>query len=415
MIYIIKVWKFLTGYVIIKINGFNINKFINKAVENKIEITNIENHNNGKFYYGCVHISQLSHLNELAAKNNCNICIMTKNIADVILNNIKFKLIFFLGIIFYVCALYVCSSIIWIIDIEGNVNIEDNDILKFCYNNNISPGVLIDTLDGKFISEGLKNNFKDISWVNVSVEGTRVRIKLSEGTSKIPEAFDTVPCDIVSNIDGIISDIVTDKGTPMVKVNDVVVSGDVLISGILKNAGNEEIEINDTIHSKGTVKAYVTRNYNFSVPLITQKKIYTGNTINKYRIKLWNMDFADSKPVKYAKYDYSKSVNQLKINEKTPLPITFYKYMYKEYNIEDEHISENEAKAIANKNVLSYILNNYPVSADIISCNIKSKKEKNFISFNAEIISNEEIGVNQNIELSGGNLFNDTTESTNSE
>ena len=46
MIYISKLWKFVQGYVIISIKGYNIEKLINKAVQLNINIYNIEKLNN---------------------------------------------------------------------------------------------------------------------------------------------------------------------------------------------------------------------------------------------------------------------------------------------------------------------------------------------------------------------------------
>ncbi len=413
MIYIIKVWKFLKGYVIIKISGFNINKFINKSVNSNIEIKNLYN-SDGRCYKCCIHISKYQNLKDLADKYNCKIEIISKNIITAILDNIKYRFVFVSGIAVFIIMLYICSSLVWIIDIEGNSQISDSEIYKFCNDNNLYVGSPVSSVDCKLLSENIKNIYKNISWVNFSIEGTRVYIKLAEGKEKSVAIKNTEPCDIVADKDGVISDIITDKGTPFVKKNDVVAKGDILISGALVNSGNEEIQINDIVHSRGTVRANVTRNYNFTVPLLQIKKVYTGNSINKYRLKLWQLNFADSNDVKYKKYDFSKSVNQLKLSENIYLPITFFKYTYREYETTEEIISTENAKNIANKMVQKYIIENYPTSADILYCNLDFKGENNVLNVCAVILSDEVIGTEQKINQSGGNVLNDTTETANS-
>lgn len=413
MIYIIKVWKFLKGYVIIKISGFNINKFINKSVNSNIEIMNLYN-SDSRYYKCCIHITKYQQLKNLADKYNCKIEIISRNIVSTIMDNIKYRFVFVSGIAIFITILYICSSLVWIIDIEGNSQLSNSEIYKFCNDNNLYIGCPVSSVDGKLLSENIKNKFKNISWVNFSIDGTRVYIKMAEGKEESVAVTGVEPCDIVADKDGIISDIITDKGTPFVKKNDVVTKGDILISGTLVNSGNEEIEINDIVHSRGTVRASVTKNYNFTVPLLQVKKIYTGNSINKYRLKLWQLDFADSNDVKYKKYDFSKSVNQLKLSENIYLPVTFFKYNYREYETTEEIISEENAKNIANKMVRKYIIENYPTSADIISCNIDFKIENNILKVSAVILSDEEIGIEQKINQSGGNILNDTTETANS-
>ena len=76
----------------------------------------------------------------------------------------------------------------------------------------------------------MKINFKNISWVNVSLKGSRIHIKMSEGKEKSVNTLDAAPCDIVSSQDCQIASIITTKGTPQVKAKDVVLSGDVLIA-----------------------------------------------------------------------------------------------------------------------------------------------------------------------------------------
>lgn len=411
MICIIKLWKFIKGYVIIKISGFNINKLINKSLNNNINILDLQN--NSKYYSGSIHINQLDSLNELAKKNNCKIEVISKSIVDVVLSNIKVKSVFILGILMFIVFIYFCSSIVWVIDIEGNKDISKDAIIQFCDKNKLYIGSPLKNINGKVLSENLKNTYKKISWVNISLNGTRVHIKLAEGTQIQNKSDNKSPCDIVSNVDGIISEIVTDSGTPIVKKNDVVTKGDILISGILKNSGNEEIIINDTVHSTGRIKAYVTKKYCFKMPFLQKEKIYTGNELNKYRIKLWGIDLADKSKVDYKQFDYTKSIKQLKISDKIPLPFTIYKYTYKEFVYKENIIDLKQAKDLSHKKIIKYIIENYPTTSDIVSCKIKYTQIKNELSVEADITSNDIIGEEQPIEQPGGNLLNDATKATN--
>lgn len=396
MIYIIKVWKFLKGYVIIKISGFNINKLLNRSISSNIEIMELRS-TDPRHYKCCIHISKLRQFKALADKYNCSIEILSRNIVSIILDNLRYRFVFALGVAVFMTVLYICSSLVWVIDIEGNSQISDGEIYKFCSDSDLYIGSPIKLIDGKALSENIKNTFKNISWVNFSIEGTRVYIKMAEGKEGLSEVTNSEPCNIAADKNGIISNIITDKGTPLVKKNDVVIKGDILISGNLVNSGNEEIQINDVVHSRGTIRAYVNNNYNFTVPLLQVKKIYTGNIINKYRLKLWQLDFADGNDIKFKKYDFSKSVDQLKLGEKIYLPITFFKYTYKEYETTEEIISTDKAKDLANKMVIDYIIENYPTSADILSCKIDYKKENNVLNVYANILSDEEIGIEQKI------------------
>lgn len=413
MIYIIKVWKFIKGYVIINIKGFNITKLINKSVDSDIHILDLKVHNKGKYYSGCIHSSQIEKFRLLAQKNNCTMKCINSSIFDICCAGFKYKILYILGFFMFLFITYLSASLVWIIDIEGNKIISKEQIINSCINNSLYIGSPLKKIDGKIISDNLKNQFGNISWINISTDGTCVHIRLAEGSDKIVQKGDNIPCNIVSNTDGIISDIVTDYGMPLVKKNDVVSEGDILISGELKNSGTEEIIINDYVQAKGTVKAYVTREHKFSIPLLQSEKFYSGNKLTKYSIKLWNMDFADKRKINYKNYDYTKTTKQIKLKENVPLPIIFNKFVYRECYYRDKIINIEEAKNIANEEILSYIVNNYPVSADIISCETSYKEYNNKLNVNVLITSDEIIGIYQEINQPGGNISNDKPEASN--
>ena len=90
-------------------------------------------------------------------------------------------------------------------------------------------------------------------------------------------------CHLVALKDGIIKEMVYEKGMSLVKQNDAVKKGDILISGIIKN--NEE-EVGYTC-AKGSIYAEVWYKVTVSIPLTYEEATKTGK-------KRWNFKLNDT-------------------------------------------------------------------------------------------------------------------------
>ncbi len=390
MIYISKLWNFCRGYVIISLYGFNAHKLLDKAVQCNIVLYNIQKDNSR--YTLEIRPVDFFYFRRLARKYKCKVSIVHKDGIFRIIHNASKNICYPLGIASALVLLYIMTQRVWLIDIEGNSSVDSYYILECCAKNDLYIGCNKNHIDSRLIAEELKLNFKNISWVNVSLKGSRVHIKMAEGSDKQVNSIDTAPCDIVASADCRISSIVTTRGTPQVKSKDVVLSGDVLIASRLVQSGTEENPVTDKVSAAGTVRGLVTRTYGFTVPYNISLKEYTNNTVSLYSVKIINKLFSIKYKPKYNKYDKITTVTQLKLSESCPLPIIIYKDLYKEYKFTDKKITEKEAKKEADTKITQHIISHYPVDSDIISVNTKYKTDKDKLMVSSEIISEENVG-----------------------
>lgn len=410
VIYISKLWKFLNGYVIISIKGYNIEKLINKANQNNLKIYSVKKDKN----LATLTISpkDFKGFKKLSRKYKCKIKIINKNGFFRVLLFFRNNIFYIVGIFVALLFIFFMSQRIWIIDISGNSNISNKNILKFCSENSLYLGCNKNKIDGKKLSENLKIKYNTISWINISVKGSTAIIKLSEDKpiNKI-EKMDK-PCDVVASSNCKILSIVTNKGTPMVKKGDTVLAGDVLISSMLVPSGQEENPVNDFVSAKGDIKGLVQRNYSFTIPFNISEKAYTNNIKKEYSIKIFSKEFQLNKIKLYDKFDKNENIVQLKLGESCPLPFFIKTQIYREYILENKKIDVETAKKKAEKQILDYIILNYDTKTDIISVNKKYNKTDISLEVSTEIISEENVGIEKVVENTGG--YNINGENTNS-
>ena len=406
-----KLWNYLNGYAIISIEGFNKMKLINNAVKKFIRFSDITSDKIKST--AIIPIEDLKKLNEINKSYKCIIRI--EKIISFKFRVYRFlnKYFFLLGLFSFIALLFVLSNMIWLINISGNVELNDSDIIKACSEEGIYLGKNINKLDCKNISSNLKNSMGNIAWINIRTRGATVFVKLAEEQKLNNEVSnEDRPCDLVASSDCEITSIITKSGQPQVKKGDIVAKGDVLVSGQLIKSGNEEIEITNQVKSKATIFGKVERVKRIDIPFSFQEKKYTGKIYNTYSLKIFNkkinIDLVDKRSVN--SYDKSTGVKVFNLGEGYNLPFVLYNTKYREYVINNITLSEKQAENKASKLIFNYIINTYPINSDILDCKIKYVKKDKLLSAYAYITSNESVGLeNYDIQFLGGNALNDST------
>lgn len=222
-----KLWNYLNGYAIISIEGFNKMKLINNAVKKFIRFSDITSDKIKST--AIIPIEDLKKLNEINKSYKCIIRI--EKIISFKFRVYRFlkKYFFLLGLFSFIALLFVLSNMIWLINISGNVELNDSDIIQACSEEGIYLGKNINKLDCKNISSNLKNSMGNIAWINIRTRGATVFVKLAEEQKLNNEVSnEDRPCDLVASSDCEITSIITKSGQPQVKKGDIVAKGDVL-------------------------------------------------------------------------------------------------------------------------------------------------------------------------------------------
>lgn len=406
----LSLWNYLRGYVIIEVSGFSVERFVNLAVHKGVYIWDVVPNKNGVTMK--VSLKGFKLLKNCARKTKCRIKIIEKEGYPFFAFKHRKRYIFVVGLLSFVILLYSLSSFIWLIEIEGNKRIDSDKILSFCESKGFKVGSFKGKIDTKQLEKDLKNNFMDLSWITIQIEGTRATIKLTETIPKLELVDLSTPCDIVAKSDGLVVSIVTRTGTPKVKAKDVVEQGDVLVSGELIVKEDETGILKDYVHSQAEVKAKLFHEINISVPFEYTEKLYTGNEKNYYDVILFNKNFDLNllkKDVTFENYDKIVSRTQLKASENFALPIIIVKTCYKEYNPIKKNYSYDEAKSLADKMVSRKIIEKFDIETDIIDKAFEYKKTDNALEVKAVITVIENIGIEKPISADN-NLINDKVE-----
>ncbi|SDM88699.1 similar to stage IV sporulation protein [Paenibacillus sp. yr247] len=265
----------LRGYVRIQIRGKGTEKLINPMMEKGFSIWDIKTADEGKLELFIL-IKDFFRLRPLLKRTGCRVHVLERYGLPFIMDRLGRRKVFFGGMAAFIIGLYVLTSIVWQVSVEGNDRISEAEILQAASKQGIH------TFQWKFrlkkaedLSREIQSMLPNTAWVGVEIRGTHITIKVVEAT--IPDSKPLMnPRNLVASKNALVTEILSDKGKPMVKPNTYVRKGDVLISGTIGDEQNNLVVV-----ASGKVRGIVWYTSRIEAPLTKTYKVYTGEATNR--------------------------------------------------------------------------------------------------------------------------------------
>ncbi len=191
-------------------------------------------------------IDGMKKLKPILRKTGTSLRIMEKRGLPFFLFRNRKRKIFFAGAAGCVLLVYILSLFVWNIEISGNHVRTDETILAFLREQDIHCGMPASSVDCAGIARMIRRQYDDVIWVSASLTGSRIQIEIKENSdSREVEEKDaeTEGTDLIAEKDGVVREIITRSGVPMVHAGDEVKAGDILVSGRveIKNDSQEVV------------------------------------------------------------------------------------------------------------------------------------------------------------------------------
>ncbi len=243
---LIKLLRFITGYVVFGGNGGFAERFINLCAQNKISLWNTK-YSLGKLT-ACTNIKGYKKIRSCAKKSGMKVRIKSKHGFPFIFAKLFKRKGLFVGTAVALVLVMLMSNMIWTVKISGNQKYTDTQILKILEDEGIKAGAFRRNINLENVRSQIALKTVGISRMSVNIHGCHVSADIAESIGST-EVYDTTkPCNIVSTTDGEIVKIVANYGTPAAKPGSAVTKGDLLISGVMEKTDGTPY----FIHAKGT-------------------------------------------------------------------------------------------------------------------------------------------------------------------
>lgn len=386
-------FSYIVGYVNIIVEGFFVERFINICRNKEINLWDIKR-DKATLLYAKVGIKDFKRLREIAKKSKVKIKIQKKKGIPFVINKYKKRKPFIIFLLLILIGIIAMSNFVWNIEISGNEEIADEEILQVLEEEGLKLGTLKSKISTVSIINKIRLKRDDIAWIGITIKGTNAIVELKE-TNKAPEIIDEDEyCNIIANKECMITKISVQNGTAVAKVGDIVKKGDVLVVGYLegKYTGIRYV------HSMANIEARVWYSKKVKVPLNQEVKSTTGNEETKYslQIKKFKINFYKTLS-KFKNYDTINESKKIMLFSNFYLPIEIIKTTNKEYDVKDVTYTEEELTNKTTLEIEKELEQEIEEKDNIINKQINTNKIEGYIEVEVIYEVLETIGVEDKI------------------
>lgn len=386
----VSLWHYLKGYVIVEVSGYTIEKFLNLAIHHQIPMWDVVQKENAVCFK--TSIEAFKRMKPDLKKARCRAKIIGKKGFPFIAHRYHKRRLFVAGIGVFIAMLWLLSSFVWLIEVEGAVRMSSLDIIKSLEQKGYEAGKLKGKMNLREAEAYLLQQYPDIVWTGISYEGTRMVVRVAESIPK-PEMNEVneTPKMLVAKRDALITYIAVEKGMPLVKTGDIVKKGELLVAGEMP-LGEEDPTLY-YVAAKARVKGKTTYTANGTITLNQVKKQYLDETSKKWTLKFFNKTFnlyASKSPT--GTFDKQVTLHQLKITKMFPLPFAIEVENRVAYKPIQYTLSEEEAKDQLLCQLWQQIEGSLGENAQILKREAFFKKTGDAITGKLYVIAEEDIG-----------------------
>ncbi|MBQ7358669.1 MAG: sporulation protein YqfD [Lachnospiraceae bacterium] len=298
-----KLFLFIHGYIYIRISGFAPERFVNLCGNRGIFLWGIQKEDEVYFMY--MKLKDFFLIAPLVRKTKVKVVLLKKIGLPFLVPEIYKRKFFMLGLVTTFWLWWISSFFVWKIDLVGNVQITNEDILRTLQEQNVMVGGMVKNVNYEELEKFLRNTYNEIIWISVKQNGTILEINIKENTTILEEPKEEKACDLVATVDGKIKDMVVRKGVPLLYIGQEVKSGDVIVSGRIEIL-NDDTTVREVkmVHSDADVWIEYQLPVNIVIPKVYIEKYYTGRTEKDYKLLLnGGRSFETKRKISFQNYD----------------------------------------------------------------------------------------------------------------
>ncbi len=284
----LKLWNYLRGYVIIRIEGLALESFINTCIAEGIHLWDIK-----RLSYTSIEtkvgIKGYRIICKLIRRRGHRVSISHKKGYPFWFSKMRQRKMLIMGAFFSLSLLLMLSSFIFFIEVRGNDTVLEDELIQVLRDSGLSIGSNKYLLNLREIENNLLIKVDQLAWAGIEIKGIMAKLEVVEKTLPPVKIDKETPCDIVAKKKGIIEKVIAKSGDSVVEKGDIVSEGDLLITGIVEREGMEDPSY---IHAYGEVYARTYYEANDSIDLVKTIKLKTGEKYIRRIIRIGKFELA---------------------------------------------------------------------------------------------------------------------------
>lgn len=249
------------------------------------------------------------------------------------------------------CAGILCAAVlsafsghyVWFVRVSGNRQVSDTQIRALLREAGVYVGACFDRIDIDRAEATLLLGAQELSWVTVNRSGTVAEVQVRE--RQTAPAAEGGYANVVASRTGVVEYVRLTSGNAVVRAGDVVQKGEVLISGLYdsQTVGFRAVRAAGEVYARSADEFFVR------VPLVYEKKVYTGEKQSERYVNFFGKVINLSKRTGNigGSCDTIESVGEFGFVGCPVLPVSYVRRTYEVYTTEEATRTDKEALTLA--------------------------------------------------------------------
>ncbi len=391
--FVIRIIKWLKGYVIVNLKGENTAGFLNFCAKNSVAVWDVNNEKGVLIF--SVSIKNYFLLRGLKRRFNAKIKLRHISAYGFPLkaNLINKRKSVAVGFALCASVLIIMSQFVWGIEISGNKAVSKEEILRACNEMGVREGMPTASIEPYHMRDRLPLLVKNISWCSFNLEGSKLTVNISENRESDRTGKNSYS-NLVATQDGIIRSMEITSGNKQTDIGRVVSKGDVLVSGA------PNLNAQKFTYSEGKIFADVEKVISVLVP----KKQTVAKKSNVYVTKRILEIFTLKIPLYLDTVHFYNATQERKSQLNLfggTLPICVYEKRFNKVDLSEVTRNDDEMLNDAYAELISLIASMDITDIKILDIYTQDSSDKCTFTFKCKCIEN--IAEQRQINISVGN------------
>ncbi|MEA5059206.1 MAG: sporulation protein YqfD [Candidatus Pelethousia sp.] len=270
-------WNSLAGYVMIQVEGTGLERFVNRALREGLEIWEVSRTGRNTIS-AYVSVESFYALHKLNRGLHCRIRILEKHGLPIVLSRMRFRKVMAFGWLLVLAALLVASRFIWFLRIEGCDKVREEQIVQTLDAMGIHPGIRRGSITTSGLGQAVMATDSRIAWAGAELYGVVLQISIREA-SETPQVLEVgEPQSLYAAKDGVLRRITPLSGKALFNAGDAVLKGQELITGNLGNG--------IAVQARGEAVARVLYRFSYTAPYEQVLPSRNGNVFTYTELSL---------------------------------------------------------------------------------------------------------------------------------
>ncbi len=349
------IYNSLQGSVHIDITGAAIERFLNLCSIHEVRFWDVKCQEPDHFT-AWVSAGGYFALRPYARNCGCRIRLLKKRGAPFLYLRFTRRAALWSGLLLSAAVIWILSGMVWTIEVRGCRETTPREILTLMEEAGIRTGARRAQFQMRKLRNDVMLKTDKLSYFTVNFQGTHAIIEVWEKRNYQEKPEEAQPCDIVSDLTGIVEALRVRTGIAQVKVGDTLQPGDVIATGVIVNEHDDTQVTLLHAEAEADVRTWCIRRtiVPSELQLLTQTLVEEKQHGFRLGVRRFPLGLIEKNGFSW--YDKQINIQHLKLREDFRWPLGFVTAKILECQAEKAQIDREKLSQVLEARMLARLL-----------------------------------------------------------